>query len=175
MFTGDRSGDFLFAALARTGMANQATSRTRGDGLALRDVWVAAAVRCAPPGNRPLPVERDACLPWSVREIGLLSELRVIVCLGAFAWTAGLRLTEALGAWTRGRGAAPRFGHGAELAGERYVLIGCYHPSQQNTFTAGSRRRCSMPSSSAPGRWPPSRPGEWAIGPDALPAGSEER
>ena len=135
MFTGDRSGDFLFAALARTGMANQATSRTRGDGLALRDVWVAAAVRCAPPGNRPLPVERDACLPWSVREIGLLSELRVIVCLGAFAWTAGLRLTEALGAWTRGRGAAPRFGHGAELAGERYVLIGCYHPSQQNTFT----------------------------------------
>jgi len=136
MFTGDRSGDFLFAALARTGFANQARSRDRQDGLELSDAWVTAAARCAPPANRPLPEERDACLPWSVRELGLLADVRVIVCLGGFAWAAALRLRSELGGpdatLPRPR---PRFGHGAELSGERYTLIGCYHPSQQNTFT----------------------------------------
>jgi uracil-DNA glycosylase len=136
MFTGDRSGDFLFAALWRTGFANQPLSRDRGDGLALTDAWITAAVRCAPPANRPAPLERDNCLPWSVEELRLLSDVRVVVCLGAFAWDAALRLSAALAgpaaALIRPR---PRFGHGAELAGEPYWLIGCYHPSQQNTFT----------------------------------------
>lgn len=136
VFTGDRSGDFLYAALWRTGFANQPTSRARDDGLALSDAWITAAVRCAPPANRPTPEERERCLPWSVAEMRLLSEVRVVVCLGAFAWDAALRLTAVLAE----PGAAPqrprpRFGHGAELAGERYVLIGCFHPSQQNTFT----------------------------------------
>jgi uracil-DNA glycosylase len=136
MFTGDRSGDFLFAALARTGFANQPTSIARGDGLALRGVWITAAVRCAPPANRPMPAERDRCLPWSVRELELLPRTRVVLCLGAFAWDAALRLTAALGdTLTPRRGPRPRFGHGAELQGARYVLLGCYHPSQQNTFT----------------------------------------
>jgi len=136
MFTGDRSGDFLFAALARTGFANQAASTRRDDGLTLREVWITAAVRCAPPANRPLPDERDACLPWGVRELELLANVRVIVCLGAFAWDAALRLAAALsepGA-VRARG-RPRFRHGAELEGQRYSLLGSYHPSQQNTFT----------------------------------------
>ena len=136
MFTGDRSGDFLFAALWRSGYANQPLSSARGDGLLLDDAWITAAVRCAPPVNRPTPAERDACLPWSVRELTLLSEVRVVLCLGAFAWDAALRLTAALAdpsaSPPRPR---PRFGHGAELDGGRYSLIGCYHPSQQNTFT----------------------------------------
>jgi uracil-DNA glycosylase len=137
MFTGDRSGDFLFAALWRTGFASQARSSARDDGLVLNDAWITAAVRCAPPANRPAPAERDRCRPWSVRELGLLSDVRVVVCLGAFAWDAALRLTAALA----GPDAPPpprprpRFGHGAELAGRPYSLIGCYHPSQQNTFT----------------------------------------
>ncbi len=136
MFTGDRSGDFLFAALQRTGFANQALSRSREDGLTLSDAWITAAVRCAPPENRPMPGERDSCLPWSVAELKLLSDVRVVVCLGGFAWDAALRLTaavsEAPGVAPRPR---PRFGHGAELAIEHYQLLGCYHPSQQNTFT----------------------------------------
>jgi uracil-DNA glycosylase family 4 len=136
MFTGDRSGDFLFAALARAGFANQATSIDRSDGLRLHDLWVTAAVRCAPPANRPTPAEREHCLPWTVRELELLARVRVILCLGAFAWDAALRLLQSLG----GADSAPirpkpRFGHGAELPGERYALLGCYHPSQQNTFT----------------------------------------
>jgi len=131
VFTGDRSGDFLFAALHRTGFANQASSRRRGDGLVLSGAWVTAAVRCAPPANRPTPAERDTCLPWAERELALLEDVRVIVCLGAFAWSAALRLTRE----DRGSGPLPRFGHGAEApAGER-VMLGCYHPSQQNTFT----------------------------------------
>jgi uracil-DNA glycosylase family 4 len=136
MFTGDRSGDFLFAALWRTGFANQPESRARGDGLQLNGAWVTAAVRCAPPANRPTPAEREQCLPWSVQEMRLLSDVRVVVCLGAFAWDAALRLTAALAGpgFVRPR-PRPRFGHGAELAGEPYALIGCYHPSQQNTFT----------------------------------------
>jgi uracil-DNA glycosylase family 4 len=133
MFTGDRSGDFLFAALWRTGFANQPTSTGRADGLELRDTWISAAVRCAPPANRPTPLERDTCLSWSVRELELLEQVRVVLCLGAFAWDAALRLISTTGASTpRPR---PRFGHGAELASERYALLGCYHPSQQNTFT----------------------------------------
>jgi uracil-DNA glycosylase len=136
MFTGDRSGDFLFAALWRAGFANQPTSTHAEDGLRLRGAWIAAAVRCAPPANRPTPAERDECLPWSVRELQLLHDVRVILCLGAFGWDAALRLTTALSdppaALPRPR---PRFGHGVEFPGQRYTLIGCYHPSQQNTFT----------------------------------------
>jgi uracil-DNA glycosylase family 4 len=136
MFTGDRSGDFLFAALWRTGFANQPASEGRDDGLVLDGAWITAAVRCAPPGNRPAPAEREECLPWSVREMELLSDVRVLVCLGAFAWDAALRLTAALaGARSTPRRPRPRFGHGAELPGEPYSLVGCYHPSQQNTFT----------------------------------------
>ncbi len=145
MFTGDRSGDFLFAALWRTGFANQPLSSGRDDGLTLSGAWITAAVRCAPPANRPAPAERDECLRWSVAELGLLGDVRVVVCLGAFAWDAALRVTGALSdrpaarsertARTERRRPRPRFGHGAELAGDRYTLIGCYHPSQQNTFT----------------------------------------
>jgi uracil-DNA glycosylase family 4 len=140
MFTGDRSGDFLFAAMARSGLANQPRSRDRDDGLELRDAWVTAAVRCAPPANRPTPAERDECRPWSLRELRLLSEVRVIVCLGAFAWDAALALTSRMAEETGDRPVAPRrprprFAHGAELEGEPYTLLGCYHPSQQNTFT----------------------------------------
>jgi uracil-DNA glycosylase len=127
VFTGDRSGDWLFAAMHRTGLANQPTSRTRDDGLRLQGAFVAAAVRCAPPANRPLPIERDNCLPYAAEELKLLDP-RVIVCLGAFAWDAACRL---LGVRPR-----PRFGHAAEFeVGDGPVLLGCYHPSQQNTFT----------------------------------------
>ena len=134
IFTGDRSGDFLIAALARCGLANQATSRHRDDGLQLRDVWISAAVRCAPPANRPTSAERDACLPWSVRELGLLTNVSVLLCLGAFAWDAALRLTAAAAGGPAPR-PRPRFAHGAEFSDGRYTLLGCYHPSQQNTFT----------------------------------------
>ncbi len=134
MFTGDRSGDFLYAAMWRCGMAGQPTSTARDDGLCLSGAWVTAAVRCAPPANRPTPSEREQCLPWSLGELALLDSLRVVVCLGAFAWDAALRLMLARGR-QRGRGPRPRFAHGAELPGEPYTLIGCYHPSQQNTFT----------------------------------------
>ena len=133
IFTGDRSGDFLFAALWRSGFANQPRSEHRGDGLALRDCWITAAVRCAPPANRPTPAERDRCLGWAEHELGLLERVRVIVCLGAFAWDAALRLRGRLGdPAPRPR---PAFGHGAELSGGRWPLLGCFHPSQQNTFT----------------------------------------
>jgi uracil-DNA glycosylase family 4 len=130
VFTGDRSGDFLFAALHRAGLANQPTSTATDDGLRLRDVWVTAAVRCAPPANRPTPQERDSCLPYTVREIALLQNATVILCLGAFAWDAALRV---MGAGGRPR---PRFGHGTELRGERgKALLASFHVSQQNTFT----------------------------------------
>jgi uracil-DNA glycosylase family 4 len=133
VFTGDRSGDWLFAALHRAGYANQPTSVSRDDGLALRDCWVGAAVRCAPPANKPTPVERDTCLPYAVRELSLLESARVIVCLGAFAWDAALRILAAAGAEVpRPR---PRFGHGAEAVTGGFTLLGCFHPSQQNTFT----------------------------------------
>jgi uracil-DNA glycosylase family 4 len=134
IFTGDRSGDFLFASLFRTGFANQAASTGLGDGLRLRDAFVTAAVRCAPPANRPTPQERDACLPWGVRELELLPRARVLVCLGAFAWDAALRLLSVAGGQPMPR-PRPRFAHGAECALGPVVLLGCFHPSQQNTFT----------------------------------------
>jgi len=130
VFTGDRSGDWLFASLHRAGFANQPTSRHRGDGLRLQGAWIAAAVRCPPPANRPLPVERDNCLPYAAAELDLMGDVRVIVALGSFAWDAALRLEPER---VRPR---PHFGHAAEaeLPSGR-VLLGTYHPSQQNTFT----------------------------------------
>jgi uracil-DNA glycosylase family 4 len=133
IFTGDRSGDWLFAALWRAGFANQPQSVDRTDGLRLHDCFVTAAVRCAPPANRPLPAEREHCLPFLVRELSLLPRARVIVSLGGFAWDAALRaLRESGEPVPRPR---PRFGHGASVATGRFTLLGCYHPSQQNTFT----------------------------------------
>jgi uracil-DNA glycosylase len=128
VFTGDRSADWLFASMHRTGFANQPTSVHRDDGLRLDGAWVTAAVRCAPPANKPLPAERDNCLPYAAEELSLLAPA-VIVCLGAFAWDAACRLLDLR--------PKPRFGHGAEIIpGEGGpVLLGCYHPSQQNTFT----------------------------------------
>jgi uracil-DNA glycosylase family 4 len=134
MFTGDRSGDFLYAAMWRAGLASQPTSTAREDGLRLRDAWVSAAVRCAPPANKPTPQERDTCLPFAARELAELREVRVIVCLGAFAWDAALRLLALRGiAVPKPR---PRFGHAVELALPAVPrLLGVFHPSQQNTFT----------------------------------------
>jgi uracil-DNA glycosylase family 4 len=132
MFTGDRSGDFLFAALHRAGLANQATSVDAGDGLALHGAWLSAVNRCAPPDNKPTPAERGACLPFLEEELAILEHARVIVCLGAWAWDGTLRALAALGQRVAAR---PRFGHGAELQLGSWRLLGCYHPSQQNTFT----------------------------------------
>jgi uracil-DNA glycosylase family 4 len=132
IFTGDRSGDFLFAALHATGFASQPTSIGRDDGLHLTDLYVAAVNRCAPPANRPTPTERDNCLPYLAREITALERLRVIVCLGAFAWDGALRALASLGYVSRPR---PRFGHDAVAEVDQYRLLGTFHPSQQNTFT----------------------------------------
>jgi uracil-DNA glycosylase len=132
IFTGDRSGDFLFGALHRTGFADRSESVARGDGLRLRDAYVTAVNRCAPPGNRPTPQERDTCLPYLVEELRALDRLRVVVALGSFAWDGVLRALGALGDVARPR---PRFGHAVEVGVGRYLLLGCYHPSQQNTFT----------------------------------------
>jgi uracil-DNA glycosylase family 4 len=132
IFTGDRSGDFLFAALHRAGLANRPASVSRGDGLELLGVYVSAVNRCAPPGNKPTPEERDRCLPYLVRELGALADVRVIVALGAYAWDGALRALSAAGHAVRPK---PRFGHGAEAAIGPIVLLGCFHPSQQNTFT----------------------------------------
>jgi len=132
IFTGDRSGDFLFRSIYRTGLANQPTSVSRDDGLRLLGSYVAAVNRCAPPGNRPTPFERDACLPFLEREIAALRRLRVVVALGAFAWDGALRAMSGLGCRVRPR---PAFGHAAEASVGPYALLGCFHPSQQNTFT----------------------------------------
>jgi len=133
IFTGDRSGDFLYASMYRCGLANQPTSVALDDGLELHGAYVAAVNRCAPPGNKPTPEERDRCLPYLEREIVALTELRSIVALGAFAWDGILRALAALGhATPRPK---PRFGHGVEGAVGPYRLVGCFHPSQQNTFT----------------------------------------
>jgi uracil-DNA glycosylase family 4 len=132
VFTGDRSGDWLFASLHRAGWANQPTSTDRHDGLRLTGVYIAACVRCAPPANAPTPAERDACLPYLVREVRLLATVRVLVCLGAFAWDGALRCLRQLGQTPPRK---PRFGHGTTAPIGPYTLIGCYHPSQQNTFT----------------------------------------
>ncbi len=132
IFTGDRSGDFLFGSLHRVGLSNQPTSVSRDDGLRLIRVYLSAVNRCAPPDNRPTPAERDTCLPFLEREIAALVRLRVLVALGAFAWDGALRAVSALGHPTRPR---PRFGHAAEASVGPFVLLGSYHPSQQNTFT----------------------------------------
>ena len=128
IFTGDRSGDWLFAALWRAGLANQPESVSRDDGLALTDTWVTASVHCAPPANKPTPAERDNCLPYFERELALLANATVIVCLGGFAWDGALRVIGPVKP-------KPRFGHGAEAAVGRFTMLGCYHVSQQNTFT----------------------------------------
>ena len=128
VFTGDRSGDWLYRALWRAGYANQPTSVAAGDGLVLTGAWVAAVVRCAPPANKPTPAERDRCLPYLAREVALLANVRVVVALGQFAYDAACRLFA-----VRPR---PRFGHGVEVPlSTGPILICSYHPSQQNTFT----------------------------------------
>ncbi len=128
VFTGDRSGDWLYRALHRAGLASQPTSVSVDDGLVLHGTWVTAAVKCAPPVNHPLPTERDACRPFLQRELALLHELRVVVCLGAFAYQAAC---GELGVRPR-----PRFTHGVELqAPNGWWVLGSFHPSQQNTFT----------------------------------------
>jgi len=133
MFTGDRSGDWLYAALHRAGYASQPDSTRRQDGLRLHGAYVTAVVRCAPPANRPTPAERDNCLPYLVRELELLEHGKVIVALGGFAWDGALRALRESGCEIpRPR---PRFGHGAEATIGKWNLLGCYHPSQQNTFT----------------------------------------
>jgi uracil-DNA glycosylase family 4 len=134
IFTGDRSGDFLFASLHRLALANQALSVARDDGLRLDGAYVVSAVRCAPPANKPTPEERETCSSWLEQEVSLLPEMRVVVCLGGFAWESALRLRAMLDGDPIPR-PKPRFGHGAELAGEPWTLLGCFHPSQQNTFT----------------------------------------
>jgi uracil-DNA glycosylase family 4 len=129
VFTGDRSADWLYASMYRTGFANQPTSDHPGDGLRLDGAFVTAAVRCAPPANRPLPSERDNCLPYSAQELDLLGDVRVVLCLGGFAWEVACQVLDV----ARPR---PRFGHGADhTLGDGRTLLGCYHPSQQNTFT----------------------------------------
>jgi uracil-DNA glycosylase family 4 len=132
IFTGDRSGDWLFAALFRAGFANQPTSTHRDDGLKLRDCYVTACVRCAPPGNKPNPKERDNCQRYLLEEFCLLRRLQVIVCLGGYAWDGVVRALARLDMRPATR---QRFGHGAEALVGAYTLLGCYHPSQQNTFT----------------------------------------
>jgi uracil-DNA glycosylase family 4 len=129
IFTGDRSGDWLFASMYRTGLANQPISVSASDGLTLKDVWVCSAVRCAPPGNRPLPEERDRCRPYLVRELAALARLRVVVVLGQFAYDV---VSGVLAVARR-----PKFGHGVEVPAQpgRPAIICSYHPSQQNTFT----------------------------------------
>ncbi len=128
MFTGDRSGDWLYAALHRAGFANQPTSVDRDDGLELRDAWITSPVKCAPPANKPTTVERDTCRPFIDRELELLDQLRVVVALGGFGFAEAARI---LGFPRR-----PAFGHGVEaVAPDGRVLLGSYHVSQQNTFT----------------------------------------
>ncbi|MBI5087332.1 MAG: uracil-DNA glycosylase [Actinobacteria bacterium] len=128
VFTGDRSGDFLFGSMHRVGLANQSTSTSIDDGLTLRDVWITAAVKCAPPDNAPLPAERAACRPFLVREIALLPRVRVVMCLGNFAYQAAC---QHVGVRPR-----PKFGHGVEVVAPGGMTLLCsFHPSQQNTFT----------------------------------------
>jgi uracil-DNA glycosylase family 4 len=132
IFTGDRSGDWLYRAMYRAGFANQPTSVALDDGLALTDAWVTAAVRCAPPGNRPTPEERETCAPYLVRELAAL-EPAVVVVLGAFAYEAVWRALRGLGVGLPAP--RPRFGHGVEVRTGGPVIVCSFHPSQQNTFT----------------------------------------
>ncbi|MGH2938995.1 MAG: uracil-DNA glycosylase [Solirubrobacterales bacterium] len=134
MFTGDRSGDWLYAALHRAGLANQPTAVSRDDGLQLRDAYIAAVVRCAPPANKPTPEERDNCLPYLERELEILDRAGVVVALGKFGWDGFLKAAATIGIPTPRP--KPRFGHGAEARlSEGLTLLGMFHPSQQNTFT----------------------------------------
>ena len=134
MFTGDRSGDWLYAALYRVGLANQPTSVSADDGLALRGVRITAPVHCAPPANKPTPAERDTCRPWLLREIQLLwPTLRAVVVLGGFGWAALWPTLRAAGVSVTER--VPPFAHGVEAAADGRAVLGCYHVSQQNTFT----------------------------------------
>ena len=132
MFTGDRSGDWLYAALHRAGLASQAESRDAEDGLKLKGAWITAMVRCAPPDNKPSNQERDQCLPWFLKELPLLKNAKVLVCLGGFAWAGALRALDSMGHSIKPK---PKFGHGSEAEVGPYRLLGSYHPSQQNTFT----------------------------------------
>ncbi len=132
VFTGDASGDFLWAALHGVGLADRPASRRATDGLTLSDTYIAAAVRCAPPANQPTVTERDTCAPFLEREIGLLARLVVVVALGQFGWDAALRALGSMGHVARPK---PPFGHGTAVAVGPYWLLGSYHPSQQNTFT----------------------------------------
>ena len=132
VFTGDRSGDWLYAALYRAGFANQPSSTARDDGLRLTDAYVSTIVRCAPPDNKPDPTERDRCLDFFVRELESLRRVTAVVALGAFAWDGMLRAARMLGHAVKPR---PTFGHGATAQVGPYTLFGSYHVSQQNTFT----------------------------------------
>lgn len=132
MFTGDRSGDWLYRALHKAGFANQARSVSRDDGLSLSGVYISATVRCAPPENKPLPLERTRCYPYLEAELALLNRLRVILALGSIAWEGVLGLLAGQGFTARPK---PKFAHGAEAELGPYHLMGSYHPSQQNTFT----------------------------------------
>jgi uracil-DNA glycosylase len=133
VFTGDASGDFLWAAMHEVGLADRSSSRRAGDGLTLLGAYVAAAVRCAPPANKPTPLERDTCAPFLARELAALERVSVIVPLGAFGWEAAFRaIASVTGIDARPR---PKFGHAAEARVGRYSVVGSYHPSQQNTFT----------------------------------------
>ncbi|HYI45911.1 MAG TPA: uracil-DNA glycosylase [Actinomycetota bacterium] len=133
MFTGDRSGDWLYGSLHRTGFANHGPPIFAGDGLVLEDVYVVAPVRCAPPANKPTIEERDTCLGYLVRELPLLARTKVIVALGGFAWDAAIKTCVTAGADpVRPK---PKFGHLAETKIGPYAFLGSYHPSQQNTFT----------------------------------------
>jgi uracil-DNA glycosylase len=133
VFTGDRSGDFLFAALYRAGYANQPTAVARDDGLELHDAFITAAVKCAPPANKPTPAERDECRPYLVRELELLTNIRVALVLGAFAYQALWSILRSAGVALPGR--RPAFAHGLEVALGPFTIVGSFHPSQQNTFT----------------------------------------
>jgi uracil-DNA glycosylase family 4 len=133
MFTGDRSGDFLFAAMHRAGLASQSASVARGDGLALKDAYIVAALRCAPPGNAPRPGEIARCAPYLDAEVALLPRVRVVVALGAIAWRAWLDHAARAGRpLPRPR---PAFAHGARVEIGPHLLLGSYHVSQQNTQT----------------------------------------
>lgn len=129
IFTGDRSGDWIFRALHRAGYANQPTSEHARDGLTLTDCFISAPVRCAPPANRPTTVERDRCQTWLEQEVAHLSRLRAVLALGGFAWDSALRV------FSPGLRPRPRFAHGAEASLGPVTLVGSYHVSQQNTFT----------------------------------------
>ncbi|HUS28946.1 MAG TPA: uracil-DNA glycosylase, partial [Kofleriaceae bacterium] len=133
VFTGDKSGDWLYGALHRAGFANQPHSTELDDGLRLTDAYVSVVVRCAPPGNKPTPIERDKCLPFLVRELEALPKVKAIIALGAFAWDGVLRAARELGHPLPTP--RPTFGHGARSTLGPYSLLGSYHVSQQNTFT----------------------------------------